>query len=131
MSTDNNKIEMPVILVSPQGNNAPATVSILEWSPRQRTIRAFKALGICWGLALFCVFIPVLHFILVPLFFLGGPIAAYVLYRREKTLLGGQGQCPNCQQPFSVAPGTLSWPYKDLCTGCQTIITVEPKKGLA
>ena len=64
---------------------SPATLYRNVYSPRERLLRALKILGIFWGLALLSVPILVAHFVLVPGFFLLGPVMAYRRYRVTAT----------------------------------------------
>ncbi|MEO5970783.1 MAG: hypothetical protein ABIQ95_12725, partial [Bdellovibrionia bacterium] len=54
-------------------------IRVQSWNKKERLIRAFKFGGLCWVAAGLSVFIPLLHFILVPGFFIAGPILAYFI----------------------------------------------------
>ena len=72
----------------------PGEIRIQDWSQRERTVRALKFGGACWGAALVSIIIPLLHFILVPGFLLAGPILAFIIIGQENVVLGGEGTCP-------------------------------------
>lgn len=91
-----------------------------------RVKRALKALALCWGLALFAVFIPGLHFILVPLLVLVGPLVAYRGYLPKRLVLGGQFTCPKCSAGMQVNPCIEHWPLDDVCTDCRSPLMLEP-----
>ncbi len=108
-----------------QKGRTPATVYIQTWSRSQRQMRALKALGIWWGVAIISVLVPIAHFILVPLFFLVGLIAPIFAYFRESIVLGGIGTCPICEEPFEIVRSLDIWPLTDICSHCHNHVTVE------
>jgi len=74
----------------------PATVSVRQHSRPDRLRRAARAWAGCWGAAIVAVFLPVLHFVLVPSLLVGGPLYAMVMMRERVTVLGADGACPAC-----------------------------------
>ncbi|EKD42398.1 MAG: hypothetical protein ACD_73C00177G0001 [uncultured bacterium] len=88
-------------------------------------MRAIKFLGICWGLAIFSVFIPLAHFILVPGFFLGGIAGCAFYYQQQNQNLGGTGTCPDCKQFFKIEKSALTWPLEDVCAHCHVHVKIE------
>jgi len=107
-----------------------ADVFIESLTPRQRWLRAVKMGGICWGLALLSVLVPVLHFVLVPGFLLAGPIAAWLAWRRTESLLGGEVDCPKCGQTYDVGTGGVQWPLQAQCDGCRTTVRLHRGSGI-
>lgn len=73
-----------------------AVLDEVAWSAAERMARAAKALGLTWAAAAAAVFLPVLHFVLVPTLVLAGPVAALVRYRERRSLRGFDGVCPAC-----------------------------------
>lgn len=71
----------------------------------ERTSRAVRALATCWGLAVLAVFLPVLHFVLVPSLLVAGPVVALSRLRERCTVRGASGTCPACgaAQSFAVS----------------------------
>lgn len=76
--------------------STPVRLDEVEWTAAQRMQRALKALGLCWAAAVAAVFLPVLHFVLVPALLLAGPVAALVRHRERRSVLGYAGTCPAC-----------------------------------
>lgn len=106
--------------------NIPIQLTVKEWSSGERLKRALKLLAKSWGVALAAVFIPLLHFFLVPLFVLGGLIGAALVYGAEKSLEKGEGTCPSCGAPVSVAKRwNLVFPFAFHCENCQARIEVD------
>lgn len=118
--------EVAVKIVSSDEKVAHGLVYIQEWTHPQRVKRSIQWGLIFLGIALFCVFIPILHFVLVPLFLLVAPVAAYSTYTREKVVLGGTGHCPKCLEVLPIEKSSVDWPIRDLCTRCQTAVQIFP-----
>ena len=115
------------VRISENRNNRTVigVIRIQDWNKKERMFRAFKFGGMCWGAALVAVFIPLLHFILVPGFLIAGPIVAYFIAGQESRVLGGEGICPSCHAPLILAPAGLHFPISDLCTRCQSSVKIE------
>ncbi len=76
-----------------------ARLTVQRHDRAARSRRALKTLGITWGCAVIAVFLPVLHFVLVPLLLVAGPVLAYQKSRESVTLLTATGPCPACHAP--------------------------------
>ena len=100
------------------------TVELQRWDKKERTMRALKTLGGCWGLAIFCIFLPIIHFIMVPLLILAGPIVAGWIYNQEQVILGGKGECPNCHKEIEIVRTAVKWPISDLCNHCNSELKI-------
>jgi hypothetical protein len=91
----------------------------------QRTRRALLTWLAAWGLAIVAVFLPVLHFVLVPLLVVGGPLLALSRLRERVSVLEVSGVCPGCgvaqRQPLNTgAQPRLAF----RCGACRREITV-------
>jgi hypothetical protein len=115
---------LKVELHSPDGEVSKGEITLIEWEPRDCSRRAMKALGICWGLALFSIIIPIAHFILVPGFLLAGPFVAFFTYSTKSIVDGGTGSCPGCGVPFVVSRMKPNWPLDELCTRCHSRVSI-------
>ena len=112
------------VKVQGDGKESPGEVFVESWSPRVRLLRALKFLGICWGAMVVAVFVPILHFILVPALFIAGPIVAAVIYQQPSVVLGGFGACPYCGQEMQIVRSRDRWPLDDLCDHCRRKVTI-------
>lgn len=117
-------------LVSANDKRSTGEAQAQYYAQKERTRRALKILGICWGIGLFCVIIPLAHFILVPSFLLAGPIAAFFTYLQTDMILGGSGTCPVCGKPFSVARTRIQWPVNDVCSACHNSVKIYPRESV-
>jgi len=73
-----------------------ATARVRVRDRRARVVRAVKTLAAGWGLAVAAVFLPVLHFVLVPALLIGGPVFALMRLGEARSLLTAAGACPAC-----------------------------------
>lgn len=72
------------------------------FTPQERLRPAMKVWGLSWLLALASVPIIVAHWVLVPGFFLAGPIWAYKRYRTPSVPDHVSGHCPMRHEEISV-----------------------------
>jgi hypothetical protein len=105
---------------------AAATVSVQQHGRPERMRRAAKAWAGCWGAAIVAVFLPVLHFVLVPALLVGGPLYAMVMMRERVTVLGADGDCPMCgaaQHPRLKAGASERMEFR--CEGCRRALALK------
>lgn len=118
--------QLPIQIYGPRTQRlTPATVRVESWDRRGRAKRALKMLGMCWGAAIVLVPFPILHLTLVPLLLLTGPFAAAYVFSRDRVILDGAGDCPDCGKPFRVARLAYRFPQSDLCEHCQSSVKLE------
>ncbi len=102
-------------IVNSEGKETSGSLRLRVYGPRERMKRAMKALGICWGLAVVTVFIPIAHFVLVPGFFIAGPVTAFLRYRVTETMDSVTGHCPTCGEevtiPLEASDQLPKWTY--------------------
>lgn len=120
-----NVIEKKVVVKTRDGKTSLGKVSIQQWSQPERLKRALKFGGFSWLLAVGSVFLPIAHFILVPLFLLAGPVVAILTFKQESVVLGGETICPSCQKPLPIVRSPNKWPLGDLCSSCQNHVVIE------
>ncbi len=114
-----------VTTTSLKGNTTQGSVELRSWDARERVRRALRAGGISLGLAVVSVLIPLAHFVLVPAFLIGAPIAALVAYSQETVVLGGKGTCPDCGAVLPIVRARAQWPLSDLCSHCGTSVKIR------
>lgn len=89
-------LEAPARLRYPGKEPVPAVVTLRRRSRRDRTVAVARAWAISWLAAVAAIFVPVLHFVLVPALLVGGPLYALSLRNEHTTLLRARGTCPAC-----------------------------------
>lgn len=92
-------------------------VGVLSLS--ERISRASKKILVFWAAAILAILPPVLHFILVPLFFLLGLYLGVRSYLQTKLIFGGEVACPGCTQAVAINPQPEIWPLTVYCTHCR------------
>jgi hypothetical protein len=95
-------VTVPGTLVYPGKPDGPAEVDLIPRPRAQRMTRTLIALGQCWGLAVVAVFLPVLHFILVPALLLAGPFVARSRWLEHASARRMRGTCPGCGHAVQV-----------------------------
>ncbi len=118
-------VEIPVRLETQLHNFSSGVVYYKEWSAQEKLRRGGKTLGILWGLAVISVFIPIAHFVLVPLFLIAGPIGFAFVFNSENSILGGIAPCPDCKQEFDIVKSKVEWPQKDICSHCRHSVIIN------
>lgn len=110
---------------------APARLRVVRHGAAARAARALRVLALCWGLAIAAVFLPLLHFVLVPGLLLLGPILALGRRRERCTVLSARGACPACGAEIHVLVGqgaAAAMPMR--CESCRRAIELRPDEGL-
>lgn len=96
------KIE-PILFKNSSGDKTnEAQLHITVFDNKDSTWRAAKRLGLFWLLALASVPLIGAHWILVPGFFIGGPIAAVMVYKIKEATEKAVGVCPQCGESIDV-----------------------------
>jgi len=80
-----------------------AELCVTQYNEKDRLKRAFTRLGLFWLLALGSVPIIFAHWVLVPGFFIAGPIAAIMVYRIKEASDCARGRCPSCHELVEIA----------------------------
>lgn len=114
-----------------QRKSSKGVVTLLRVHERDRLRRAIRIGGIGFGLCLFSVFLPILHFVLVPGLLVGSVVVAFWTYAQSGWIMGGEGTCPACSQPFRIAKDRERWPIQDRCEKCfnDVVITSDDTPG--
>ena len=123
--------EVPASLSAFGAPPQSARVSVQTPTPGQRLTRAARALATFWAVAAGCIFLPVLHFVLVPTFAAIGLVMGAARLRDQQTVTRVHGGCPRCGREQDFAFGhrlAATWTLD--CPACHTNLqlTVE---GLA
>lgn len=118
--------EVPVRLAAFGAAPTPARAAVEVNSPGVRARRAGLALLAAWGLAVLAVFIPIAHFVLVPLLLVAGPLLAARRLGEVRTLLRLEGRCPRCGLAQTFETGGRFPPRRPVtCARCRSELTVE------
>lgn len=112
-------LEAPALVRYPGKPDATAVVTLRRRNRRDRMAAVAKTWAISWLAAVAAVFLPVLHFVLVPALLIGGPLYALSMRDEHTTLLGAQGTCPACGAAVTLAQKRRAVPAAAFrCDGC-------------
>src|SRR3990167_5158528 len=95
------------------------------FTQHERMKRALVRLFSFIALAVISILIPVLHFILVPLFGLLAPFIAVKTYQEEVIIDECTLTCPECQKPAAFSKNSGQWPLHNSCSHCRNRIYFE------
>jgi hypothetical protein len=108
------------------------TVTVVCPALGQRVARALKAGGLFWAVAAGCVFLPGLHFVLVPSFLLIGVFVGCKHLRDQEIVSRVHGACPRCGLVQDFAAGNGLTPHWALdCPACHNSLTLILDSGNA
>lgn len=119
---------IPVRLTENGEKFSDGKIQVQFWNKKERTARALKFGGLCWGGAVIAVILPLVHFVLVPGLLIAGPLLAWNILSKESVVLGGEGSCPNCGKTVAIARAPFKFPILDLCTNCHRELRVEARR---
>lgn len=107
-------------------NTTEGSVVINSFEKKERLVRAFKKLVLFWVIAIFSIFLPAAHFVLVPLFFLLGLLSFRKTMKAEGEVLEGRILCPHCSSEVLITKEMLVWPLKEICQSCVRVLQIRP-----
>jgi hypothetical protein len=96
-----------------------------ELNSSQKMKRSLQCLGAFWAGSVLSVLIPILHFVLVPGFFIAGIVLSVRLYRQDILLKDVEGVCPNCQKPLIFKKLVYGPEMKERCANCHTTFQIS------
>lgn len=100
-------------------------VKVLSWDSRLRWIRALKTAALLYIAMLVSVFIPGLHFILVPVLFLLAPLSAIYIFLQKSVVASGSITCPACHKAIAIIRSKDEWPLHIVCSECKAFVRLE------
>jgi hypothetical protein len=96
-----------------------------SFSGSERTGRTLK-MGVIWFSAIaVSALIPILHFILVPLFFILALFMTYATWREQGQLVRGEFHCPSCQRRNTLSDESDDWPKERRCSACGFLLKLS------
>jgi len=95
-----------------------ATVTKVEWDKPERMKNALRTLGMMLVFTFVSIFIPILHFILVPALLIGSFVLAMDKMGETSRSEGGSGECPKCHQVFKIQPSKWGTRIVNQCDHC-------------
>jgi hypothetical protein len=119
--------QVPVRLTLPGQPQTSGVATVEEWDGLARVRRAVGLLCICWAAAGVSIFLPILHWVLVPGLLLAGPVLFVVRFTETATLQALEADCPRCQKAGVFSPGgRFKLPRNVTCDGCGNLLELGP-----
>lgn len=117
--------QLKVLLKIPSGKTKEGQILLKIFTQNERLRRTLMTLIGFWLLSLFCILIPVAHFLLVPVFFLLSPFLALKKWQQDASIIGGECLCPECSEKIVLGSLTAHWPLTLTCMNCKARVSVE------
>lgn len=96
----------------------------------KRMKKAAPVFGLFLFISICCIFVPFLHFILVPGFLIFGSYKTYLIIAENKLLDMQMINCPVCKKNLNEKNIYFSkFPIKLVCFECGAQLTIEPSSS--
>ncbi len=105
----------------------PLEATVVQCLRGELVSKAIKTLFSFWGIAVLCVFIPVLHFFLVPLFLIIGIFFSIRTLKYKFTIRVGSFLCPECSKHNSIKNLWFAAEARFRCAHCAAQIVIDQK----
>lgn len=105
--------------------SALETQAIAHLNPAQSLQQGMKWGGLCFLIAVGCVFIPVLHFVLVPLFLILSIVAFFKGRGAPWKVTNLELICPECGATIKINESFKQAPFRFFCQQCHQHMTAE------
>lgn len=109
----------PILLQDNEGKQGEGRLFTTHFDSAERGRRALLWLVGFWAAAGVSVLIPLAHFVLVPGFFLAGPVMAWRVWRVDTVADHAEGRCPMCTAevtlPLEADDSLPKWTYCPKC----------------
>lgn len=115
------------ILCRRDGKQTEGFARLQPFQHSERVLRAFKIASAFGAVGLLTIFIPILHFVLPPLFFLAGMIFAVATYHTKAEILSGEFTCPSCRAINQITRQNESFPTSPRCSSCHLTLELDRK----
>jgi hypothetical protein len=117
--------ELPVTLSLTGEKDTTGKAVLLDRPIQSRVLRAIGITLITWVGGAFLIFIPLLHWVLVPLAAVVGVVLGIVKFFDDVSLVSAEGVCPRCHEPRKFEGAGRYRPGRTVhCNGCGSQIAV-------
>lgn len=107
------------------GRSSPGRFVLRHLNTGDRVKAGLTLFGASWLIAIVFVLFPVIHFVMVPLFLLLGPVGFLYGYRSTERIESGTCTCPNCAKGIHFPAGRYKAEYKETCPQCLHALYVK------
>ena len=99
-----------------------------QFTSAERLARAFKVFGAWFLAAALSVFVPILHFVLVPSLIQMSLVFGPITWMEKGELTEGELICPNCRQVNRLSKESNNWPKSRRCSDCGLLLSFNLEK---
>lgn len=114
---------------SSSGKKENITFNIRTLTPAEMRVKAAGALAIYWGLMIFFLPLPPIHWITTPFFFFFGIYQATKKLGQKEYIQAFTVTCPECQKSIPMKERVASFPLSFTCQHCRYNLKLEPAKA--
>ena len=114
-----------ITIVDISNRQSTGEAEVAELSTSERLGRASLRGGIFTAVAVVCVLVPMLHFVLVPGFFITAIVAFIVTFRQTHLIESIRGTCPACSQPIEFTRLKFLPLLKESCPKCRHVLKLS------
>ncbi len=125
MSQQNQKRKLAAIAAMNADKSVSAEAQVIHLSMGDRAAGAAKILGAWLAGGVVCIFVPILHFFLVPASILIGIALSIRQLKLEYRLADVSLNCPECGKAVTVDSKSFEWPKRVPCGSCQKMILIR------
>lgn len=113
------------------GTEFNSNLSVQTLSTQERLKRSAKIFLVFFALAFFSIFIPILHFVLVPGFLLASIISFIILFNQSHFISLNEFKCPKCHGSLNQKDlylKSINSSTKVFCGNCRNNMRLNIKK---
>lgn len=112
------------IIKGPNNKITPFETAVQNCSRQELLPKGIKRMLKYWGIALLCILIPGLHFILVPAFFFLGIYLGFQTLKLNYKIIEGSFNCPECQKANALRDLWFKESIEPICQECGVQVTL-------
>ena len=111
-----------------KGAASDGVLHYTSYNPGDRMGRAVVVLVACLIGAAVTLFIPLAHFILVPIFLIAGPVMFFIRYKQDDAKEKVESSCPRCDEAVTLElEATDKLPKWVFCPKCDCSLQLSEK----
>lgn len=122
------RTQKTVVLTSRNNHDLPKTqgqITRVDFDKKERTENALKLFGILIGLTFAAIFVPLVHYVLVPGLFIASFVFAMDKLNETTRSEGGSAECPKCHGKVELVASKYNERMTDTCAACHEDVEIH------
>ena len=107
------------------GASTQGEANLETLSSNERLFRSTKRSAIFLAIAVICILIPMLHFVLVPGFLILSIVTFIRTMKESELVRKAQGECPACHQLAEFKGPISANGSKEICPHCRQLLKIK------